>query len=81
MRITTARADAIAEAVAQVRAMGQKWYGAAKARGSAFSDKGRLAEEIATALEQLKDIPNAESSKETKEEARDTAATRSQATE
>jgi hypothetical protein len=33
--------------------MGQEWYGKAKARGAAFSDKGRLAEEIAAALESL----------------------------
>jgi hypothetical protein len=49
-----ARAEAIGECVKQVRAMGQKWYGEAKARGATFSDKGRLAEMIATALESLK---------------------------
>jgi hypothetical protein len=48
-----ARAKAIAQCVARVRAMGQEWYGKAKARGAAFSDKGRLAEEIAAALESL----------------------------
>lgn len=37
--------------IAKVRHMGQLWYANAKKRGAAFSDKGRLAEQIAAALE------------------------------
>jgi hypothetical protein len=51
--IATARADAIRECAKAVRDMGQQWYGEAKRRGSAFSDKGRIAEQIATELESL----------------------------
>lgn len=39
--------------VEKVREMGQQWYGEAKRRGAAFSDKGRLAELIAKELESL----------------------------
>lgn len=43
----------IADVIAKVREIGQQWYGEAKRRGAAFSDKGRIAEQIATALESL----------------------------
>jgi hypothetical protein len=50
-----ARADAIGACVQRVLDMGTKWYNAARARGAAFSDKARLAREIAVALEALKE--------------------------
>ena len=39
--------------VEKVRAMARQWYAEAKKRGAAFSDKGRLAETIATEVESV----------------------------
>ena len=51
--VATARRDAISECVKAVRAKGQQWYGDAKKRGAAFSDKGRVAELLVMELESL----------------------------
>lgn len=66
-KLGAARSDAIGECIQRVLDMGTEWYNAARAKGAAFSDKARLANVFAAALEQLK-VSNA-----TKEENRNSS--------